>query len=426
MKLTKSIGISITEGRVVRDLFYNGFFDSLNDSGYKILIISPVARVPQFVETWSKPGVSFANLPPYILTARDHRLLGIRKRMMLLGRIPLAKWMALEHQLWKSDSELISLLKENNCHLSVITHPMFHSEMPVYLAAKALNLPTLGVLRSWDNLFKGLRIRPDKLAVWNPVNRQEAIDLMKYHPERVVALGGTQFDAYFSPEANWSRERFAQALNLDPARPIITLATLGAFLNLYDETYLVDILLSAINAGRINGHPQLVIRLHPASRVEHFSKYQHLSDVRISHVTGYIPTLGWTMTREDVIFMANLLRHSDVVVSPGSTITIETAIFDTPTVVPVFNTYQPELGDEQYDHHLSMHFKRLAEQDLIPLISEPEDLIPAVNRSLTDRSWYREQRAQLVRDYILYTDGKSTERLIDLIINMAQKRENHR
>jgi len=32
-----------------------------------------------------------------------------------------------------------------------------------------------------------------------------------------------------------------------------------------------------------------------------------------------------------------------------------------------------------------------------------------------DKSWYRAQRAQLVRDYIHFTDGRSTEKLVELI-----------
>lgn len=416
MHLTKTIAISITEGRVVRDLFCNGFLDMMNDAGYKVLIISPAASVSRFVDRWTKPGVSFAKLAHHDLKSSEYIILKLRNRVMRLGTKVLHRWMVLEHNFWKSDIGLKNLLREHKCCLAVITHPMHHSEMPVYLAAKSLDLPTLGILRSWDNLFKGLRIRPDMLAVWNSVNRQEAVDFMKYPSDQVVVLGAAQFDAYFDSQSAWSREKFAASMNLDPARPIITVATLGAFLNLYDETYLVDFLLDVIRDRRIAGNPQLVIRLHPASKVESFSIYHGLPDVHISHMTGYIPTLGWTMTRKDVIFMANLLRHSDVVISPGSTITIETAIFDTPTIVPVFHTYQPELGKIQFDNHLSKHFKRLKDLDLVPFVNTPDALVSAICKALEYPSWYRTQRKQLVDDYIHFTDGKSVKRLVNLIV----------
>jgi hypothetical protein len=408
-----NIALSISEGRVIRDLFENGFLEILQARDIQVTCFTPAANVPSFISRWKKEGISFQLLYPYKLDNLAYRALHLRER--ILHRIPegIKLWEKIEWKFYSYEKYYRDAMQ--GIDLAVITHPMFHSEMPIFLAAKTLNIPTLGVLRSWDNLYKGLRIRTDILAVWNEVNRQEAIQLLKFEPERVVAIGGAQFDAYFSPEANWSRNEFAEKLKLDPDRPIITLATLGAFLPMYDETYLVDFLLQAIQEGKIPSNAQLVIRLHPASKLEYFSKYLGLPNVRISYIDQYIPTLGWTMTRQDVQFMANLLRHSDVVVSPGSTITIETAIFDTPTVVPIFHTYQPELANEQYGFHLAKHFKRLAELDLVPIIRNPEDLIPAINRALTDRSWYQAQREQLVKDYIGYTDGKSTERLVNLI-----------
>lgn len=411
--MRKQITISFTEGRVVRDLLWNNLPEILLEQGYEILFLTPAARVPQFTAQWSRPGIDFYPLRPYQLDVRGERALRMRRILFSNGKQFLGWWRKIEPKFFELDQEYANIIRGSN--LVVITHPMFHSEIPVFRAAFELGIPTLGILRSWDNLHKGLRIYTDILAVWNQVNQEEACRLMGYDMGHVKILGGMQFDPYFAPDANWSRAQFARALNLDPERPIITLAMLGAFLHQYDESYLVEILLDAIRTGAIRGKPQLVLRLHPASKLEYFSKYMNLPDVRVSYAAGYIPTLGWSMSRDDVIFMANLLRHSDVVVSPGSTITIETAIFDTPTVVPIFHTYQPELGKEQFDHHLRMHFKRLAELDLIPIIRRPEDLVPAINHCLSDRSWYKTQRAQLVRDYIHFTDGHSTERLVELI-----------
>ena len=68
-----------------------------------------------------------------------------------------------------------------------------------------------------------------------------------------------------------------------------------------------------------------------------------MENIVLSYVDKYIPTLGWTMDNEDVDIMANILYHSDVIISPGSTVTIEAAIFDTPIVFPTFNPRQQNL-----------------------------------------------------------------------------------
>lgn len=417
--MNPKVAISITEGRVVRDLFENGFLDMVIAQNMEIMFFTPATRVPDFAERWLRPGITFHTLPPYEMEVNLSRFLRMRNLLLKHASSLIPPWDKLMRKHSHPNPELVEKIR--GARLAIITHPMFHTEYPLFRAAAELNISTLGVLRSWDNLYKGLRIIPDVLAVWNQVNRQEAIDLMGYSSDCVEVIGGAQFDPYFAPDSNWSRQEFSQRLGLDPARPIITLATLGAFLHLFDETYLVDFLLKAIKDGSIPGSPQLVIRLHPASKLEYFRKYSNHPDVRLSYIQGYIPSLGWTMTRDDVIFVANLLRHSSVVVSPGSTITIETAIFDTPTVVPLFHTYQPELGKEQFDFHMTRHFKRLAELDLVPIVRKPEELIAVVSRFLSEPTWYQAQRSQLVENYITYTDGKSTKRLVDLMARLAQK-----
>lgn len=413
MVLNKKFVLSITEGRVIRDLFENGFLEMLEARNLELACFTPAARVPEFVERWSRRGVTFHPLKPYEMGAWFSRSLKIRNMLIRNAPFLLPVWDKTARKMSRPDAELVPKIRGSR--LAVVTHPMFHVEYPLLRAALALGIPTLGVLRSWDNLHKGLRLIPDTLAVWNEVNRAEAVRLMGYRPEKVTVIGGAQFDPYFARDASWTREKFASHFQLDAARPVIVLATLGAFLHLYDETYLVDWLLREMDNGTIPGGPQVVIRLHPASKLEHFQKYLSRPDVRLSFIEGYIPSLGWTMTRSDVIAVANLLRHADLVISPGSTITIETAIFDTPTVVPLFHTYQPELGKRQYDFHLGNHFKRLRELDLVPFADTPEELLSAVRRALADRSWYRTQRAQLVRDYIHFTDGRSTERLVGLM-----------
>lgn len=416
----KKISISFTEGRVVRDLFQNGLPELLASKGFTQDYYTPAARVPSFTRQWQRTGVNFYPLKPYVFDRKAYQAQEMRKHILRHAPRLLPAWLDFEKRTFiQPDPEYVELLRAGNPGLLVVTNPMQHHEQPVFGAAQALGIPTLGVIRSWDNLFKGLRIRPDTLAVWNPVNRQEAVDLMKYPPQKVEMVGATQFDAYFDPAGMLDRADFAASFDLDPARPILTLATLGPFQHQYDETYLMDWLIDEIRSGGLPRNSQLVCRLHPASRLEQFLKYREFDFVRLSWNSGYIPSLAWTMTREEVYFVGNLLRHSDVVISPGSTITIETAIFDTPTVVPVFHTYQPELGKLQFDQHFTRHFQRLQELDLVPVVQTPEALREAIAKALSDRTWYSAQRARLVKDYVFYTDGKSTQRLAELISRLA-------
>jgi hypothetical protein len=89
-------------------------------------------------------------------------------------------------------------------------------------AAKALGLRTAICVKSWDNLSSKsvVRPKPDRLFVWNDVQRDEAQTLHGISPERVVVTGAQCFDEWFT----WSprpRDEFLAGVGLDPARPYV-------------------------------------------------------------------------------------------------------------------------------------------------------------------------------------------------------------
>ncbi len=160
---------------------------------------------------------------------------------------------------------------------------------------------------------------------------------------------------------------------------------------------------------------QLLIRLHPTSKLEYMQHYLKYPFIKLSYISGYIPTIGWNMTKKEVQQVGRIMKHSDVVISPGSTITIETAIYNTPIIVPVFHHYQPESGVIIFNYHFKTHFKRLQDESLVPFVYKKEDLAPAINHALKNPDEYKSQSKKLADDYIHLYDGKSTERIAELI-----------
>ncbi len=416
------VAISIDDGRAVRDLFYNGLLDLLVARDIEVTIFTEAITVPDFVQTWSRPGVQFARLWPCTFDRKRLYAFHLRRRLMRWNRPALLeRYLALEErQLYPLRAEYARFFRDQRPDLMVATNVLSVREAELISAAHQLKVPTLGLVRSWDNVHKGLQGRPQQLAVWNEINRQEVIDFDRYQPDRVTIIGPTQFDPYFAADTLWPREQLAARFGLDARRPIILFGTLGYFIPGLDETCWMDILLEQIDQGAIPGNPQVICRLHPWSRFEHFKRYADRPDVRLSYVDRYWPTLTWYMTRADMVLMANLLQHADVVITPGSTLTLEAAIFDTPTVVPIFHTYQPERGRDYFAKVvLGKHFRRIEQLDLAPIVCQPEEYIPAINHCLVEPTWYRTQRAQLVREYVHFTDGRSVERLADLMVRLV-------
>ena len=72
----------------------------------------------------------------------------------------------------------------------------------------SLNIPTIGFIKSWDNIHKGIHSRTNKVAVWNNINKQELVDIEKYKPEDIHITGAPQFDQYFKNDVLLNKKEY--------------------------------------------------------------------------------------------------------------------------------------------------------------------------------------------------------------------------
>jgi CDP-glycerol glycerophosphotransferase (TagB/SpsB family) len=118
--------------------------------------------------------------------------------------------------------------------------------------------------------------------------------------------------------------------------------------------------------------------------------------------------------------MAARVRHADVMVNFATTVTLEAAITDTPTLLVAFSPIDPqEMQRYVVELHFKMHYKALVERDLVPVAWDREQLVDWINRYLEDPSRYRAQRRAIVQEWVQFTDGRSAERLGDAILGHA-------
>jgi hypothetical protein len=133
-------------------------------------------------------------------------------------------------------------------------------------SAKRRGVPAAVCVASWDNLTsKGLlRVVPDRVLVWNEIQRTELAEMHGVPPERVVVTGGQKFDAWFDRRPSTSREEFAAKVGLDSNRGYLLYLCSSAFIA-PDELGFVRRWLDALRAS---GDPRLrdlgvLIRPHP-------------------------------------------------------------------------------------------------------------------------------------------------------------------
>jgi hypothetical protein len=98
-----------------------------------------------------------------------------------------------------------------------------NSQPDILRTARALGIPTVNCVASWDNLTnKGLiRGEPDVVTVWNEFQRREAIELHHRPPETVVATGAQSYDHWFAWTPERTREAFCAEVGLAPDKPFV-------------------------------------------------------------------------------------------------------------------------------------------------------------------------------------------------------------
>jgi len=419
--------VEIHEGRTISLFLENGFLRHLTGAGAKVLVVCPATTVPGFTERYDLEGVFWAALPGNRDLGRvEAFLLRVGRQLTERGltRTRRVIWRVLERRLIvrKADAErdLIDRFKPD----AVFTpHASEGFGRRLVAVADSAGIPTVGNLASWDNTYRPLKTRPARLTCWSRRNKRELVEYCGYRDDEVEVTGAPAFDPYFDEDATWSREELCSRMGLDPARPIILYASLGQFRPFMDETGTFAALLESIDRGMVPGDPQIVLRLHPLSRLVYFERFLHRPEVIVSRFSGYVPGMMWTPGREEIVLAGNLMRHADVCISPGSTMTIESAIFDTPTILPVVNLFTQDAYTDFFRKiWLEGHFREIVENDWVPVVRTVEDLGSALRRALSDPSWYEKGRQAIKESILGPLDGKATERVAAVVLATATRR----
>lgn len=124
-----------------------------------------------------------------------------------------------------SDPRIEEFLQRQKADVMLITPlvTVASAQTDLVKSARAIGLPTALCVGSWDHLTtKGLiRIRPDKVIVWNETQRREAMELHGIPASDVEVTGAQLFDHWFERKPSASPEGFRQQVGLYPSKPFI-------------------------------------------------------------------------------------------------------------------------------------------------------------------------------------------------------------
>ena len=215
-------------------------------------------------------------------------------------------------------------------------------------SAKALGLPTALCVWSWDHLSSKaiLRSVPDRVFVWNDVQRQEAISMHRVPAERIVMTGAQCFDQWFDRTPSLDRAAFCAGIGL-PDRPYLLYVCSALFQGTVNEAEFVRRWIRELRASGLEplASTPILVRPHPA-------RLNEWTDVDFSSDPGVVV---WGRNPVDPDAKAgyyNSLYYSAAVVGLNTSAFLEGAIVGRPVFATLLHEHHENQQGTIHFHYL--------------------------------------------------------------------------
>jgi hypothetical protein len=268
------------------------------------------------------------------------------------------------------------------------------SQVEFLKSARRLGIPAGIAVASWDNLTnKGLlKFAPERVFVWNEVQRREAVELHGVPEERVVATGAQLFDDWFERLPSRARDQFVREIGLDPSEPYVVYVCSSPFVTNHSDDE-VDFVMSWIDALRSSGDERLrrlgvVVRPHPVGNLWRRVDLTRFENATVWPVSPKRPIAD--AARADFF---DSLAHSAAAVGLNTTAMIEAAIIGK----SVLTILAPEFAQES-----TLHFHYLLEENggFLHAASSLEEHLAQLHRVLAEDAGEVERRRRFVESFV--------------------------
>ena len=300
---------------------------------------------------------------------------------------------------------------------------MLYTDARLLKEAKKQNIPTLGMVATWDNLYSKtlFRSHPDWLIAHTEHTRDQAVRYGDYPYDRIFISGVPQYDQYFRQEGIIERDVFIKHLGGDPAKKLIVYAGSGKVGHDIDFGIIEMVRDAAVN-GEIIQPIEILMRPHPRydysqEKIERIrATYGCLLTPIMSHVGGGKDS--WEFDAQSMSLLINTLAHADVVIALYTTFFIEAALFNKPIIAVAFDRKPVSYWDSAKRFFEWDHLRELDTEGGIWKVRSRDEMIKAINMYIEHPSHLEEGRRRIVHRQSQYTDGRSGQRLADIILRV--------
>ncbi len=304
---------------------------------------------------------------------------------------------------------------------AVFTVTPFHKQEDILLrACKNSGKKMITAILSFDNITKRswIPVEYDLYMVWNRHNKNELNRIYPFTENMPVHItGAPQFDFYFNEEYLFPNDAWKTIVGLPKNERKIILYAGGPKLLFPNEPQYLQHLDSAISNGQIRHQPVILFRCHPIDHIERWKKAIGDSPNIIfdSSWTGKQEIFNADITLHDIRKLCSTLAYTDVHINLCSTMTVDGSAFNKPEIGPAYDEVNPSKEWLLQQMYQQEHFIPIIKTGGLMLATSKAQMIEYVNEALEKPDLFSKNSHHILEEIITYTDGKSTQRVADVI-----------
>ena len=413
------IAILLPDGTGLRNYIYSDLIPKIYEKGSEVVLISAFSdEIINEIERLHGIKVENAPIPFYKESLKEHFLRELEAcsrvrrnalaanndtiltfwknkgknilQKLFYGIIDLlSHWYAKQDRIGRLSQKHLSLVDTKNAQETLkkyridrlfCTHQRAYSAIPLYEAAKKMNIPSYTVIYSWDNMPKGrLPFRADHYLAWSKWMKNEfKIYYPDIHLDKVIVTGTPQFEFYNKKEWLLSREEFCMQIGVNPSKRLICYSGDDTLTSPFDPSYL-DELATTIQSIDTKNELAIILRRCPVDTSGRFETIvkKHPGLVYVSdpiwkknHDGGWA---GLFPTIDDVKLLCNIAYHCEAVYNVGSTMAFDFCIFSHPAYFINYDAQPSKSWSTQTIYQLQ-HFRSMPSKDCVLWVNNKEQL----------------------------------------------------
>ncbi len=317
------------------------------------------------------------------------------------------------HDKWQLHWEVNQLFLDNKTDLLVVGHLQNHFIAPYVLAAQRNGIEILGINGSWDQPTTKGALFPfeGNILVQNKKVKEELIQFHDISDERVHICGWPQMDIYADPSIFKDRDNFLKSINLKTNCKYVLIGAYSERLG-YHEPAMCEALAKALLSNDNYQDVIIYIRSHPLDnewekRMGYLRQYPNIRLEAPS--SGNLPHL------------ANLIKHSSVVISSAGTISLDAVALNRPAIAIAFEDDALPYYDRPARRYDMEHYAAVMQSGGVKKVVSQEELHDAVIAYIDNPQLDAQNRANLRRSHLEPLDGNASSRIVNFILDKALK-----